>query len=647
VLFASCAMAGAACCMAIPKGREFSNSLGMRLVRIEPGTFGMGFEGQPLPKEVAGKPHRANGDFDERPSHEVQITRAFYMGACEVTNAQYEQFDPKHAALRGKLGFSKEDDEAVVFVSWQEATRFCRWLSKREGLPYRLPTEAEWEYACRAGTTTPYHTGPALPEAFHRNQRQSWYPDPHMSKAGEVVPLTVGVTPPNAWGLLDMHGNVEEWCADWYGPYEPQGQVDPVGRRDGEFRVTRGGSHGTEVFYLRSANRSGALPEERSWYIGLRVVIGERPKTKPLPVCERPPNACGVKQGVPRATDVRPGPGGRRFAGPREYVRIPPDSDGPLFSRHNHVPALCECPNGELLAAWYSCVEEPGREVSLAASRLRAGESEWEPASLFWDAPDRTETSNAFLVTENDTIIHFIGMSAAATWGSTCTVLRTSRDNGETWSKARITNPEHGPRNMPIDGVIRTRDGALVLPCDAVSVGNGGTAVHVSTDGGKTWSDPGGKTAGIHAGLAELRDGRLLAFGRGDSIEGRMPKSVSADRGRTWTYLASEFPPISSGQRLRLLRLREGPLLLCSFGESGLFAALSYDEGETWPVKRLVTDGGAERRVPTTDGVPFTLSATQAEPRGYLSCIQSRSGLIHLITSRNHYAFNLAWVEGK
>ena len=164
------------------------------------------------------------------------------------------------------------------------------------GLPYRLPTEAEWEYACRAGTRTHYHTGDHLPDAFLKNARRSWFPDPERTEPGDVVSLAVGKTPPNAWGLCDMHGNVEEWCHDWYGPYEPGKQTDPVGRVAGDFRVTRGGSHSAEIYYLRSANRMGALADESSWLIGFRVVIAPLPNTAPLPVAERPLAQCFVEQ---------------------------------------------------------------------------------------------------------------------------------------------------------------------------------------------------------------------------------------------------------------------------------------------------------------------------------------------------------------
>ena len=156
--------------------------------------------------------------------------------------------------------------------------------ARRKARPYRLPTEAEWEYACRAGTTTAYHTGETLPEPFHKNVGMSWFPG---RKAGtDIVPLHVGKTPANPWGLYDMHGNVEEWCLDWYGPYVDDPQTDPTGRAEGDFRVTRGGSHSTTLEFLRSANRSGTLPDDKSWLIGFRVVQAEMPSTEPLAAIE-------------------------------------------------------------------------------------------------------------------------------------------------------------------------------------------------------------------------------------------------------------------------------------------------------------------------------------------------------------------------
>jgi formylglycine-generating enzyme required for sulfatase activity len=658
-----CAMDVTARSRSAQRSSVFVNSIGMEFVRLRAGSFLMGQE--------------EGGDWDERPAHRVRITKSFGMALTEVTNAQYEQFDPKHSELRGKLGFSKQDDEAVVFVSWREAVEFCQWLSEKEGRSYRLPTEAEWEYACRAGTTTAYHAGDSLPKEFHKNARMTWFPDPARRRKGaEPVPLTVAQSPANSWGLFDMHGNVEEWCHDWYGPYEQGEQTDPVGRTDGDFKVTRGGSQGTQLSFLRSANRLGTLPEDKSWLIGFRVAIGGVPDTEPAPVAAAPLNRRNVSSGIP--PDLTDGPGAEEpyFRGPRQYVKIPPGSDGPMYSRHNHDPALVDCPNGDLLAIWYSCRNEPGRELAIVASRLRYGAQEWEPASPFWDAPDRNDHAPAFLL-DDSRIYHFNGLAAAATWGSLATIMRVSADSGKTWSKARLINPEHGLRHMPVESVFRTQEGFIVLPCDAVTGGRGGTAIHVSRDRGETWDDPGagrpattfasgttgGWIAGIHAGVTQLKDGRLMALGRGDNIDGRMPMSISKDMGKNWTYSASPFAPLGGGQRLVLRRLREGPILLVSFTDRrkgmvirdhigrqrkafGMFAALSFDEGQTWPVRRLITVGGAARKVDGGGNTgTFIMDETHAEPRGYLAATQTRDGLIHLISSKQHYVFNLAWIK--
>ncbi len=638
-----------------PAPQKFVNSIGIEFVCIQPGSFLLGQE--------------QSGDWDEQPVHKVAISRPFYMAVTEVTNAQYEQFDPKHRDLRGKLGFSKDNDEAVVFVSWHDAVRFCEWLSKREGKPYRLPTEAEWEYTCRAGTTDNYHTGDKLPDVFNKNQKQTWNPEP--------VLLKVAATPANAWGLHDMHGNVEEWCYDWYGPYEQSDQIDPVGRLDGDFKVTRGGSHSTDISYLCSANRLGTLPDDRSWLIGFRVVLGELPKTKPLPVPAPPLNQRDVRQDIPADLGKGPDPQQPYFKGPIEYVKIPPGSEGPMYSKHNHDPALADCPNGDILAIWYSCRTEAGRELAILASRLRYGSDQWEPASLFWDAPDRNDHAPALFFDGRKTLYHFNGLSAAATWGNLALAMRISTDSGATWSKARLIDPEHGLRHQPIASVFQTREGFIILPCDAGTGGSGGTAIHISQDAGKTWIDPGaGRSApkfaqgasgawiaGIHAGIVQLKDGSLMVLGRGNNIDGRMPMSISKDMGENWTYHASEFPPIGGGQRLVLRRLREGPILLVSFADGknglvirdaagkdrrvhGMFAALSFDEGKTWPVKQLITAGGPASQIDGGGNTGrFIMDDSHAEPRGYLAATQTPNGLIHLISSKQHYVFNLAWLK--
>jgi hypothetical protein len=295
----------------------------------------------------------------------------------------------------------------------------------------------------------------------------------------------------------------------------------------------------------------------------------------------------------------------------------------------------------------------------VAASRLRLGVDDWEPASLFWDVPGRNDHASALWFDGVDTIYHFNGLSAAATWGNLATILRTSRDSGATWSSARIILPEHRTRQMPVESVFRTREGFILLPADAVTGGSGGTAIWLSSDQGESWRDPGGTAAGIHAGIAQLKDGKLLSFGRGDNIEGRMPKCLSSDLGENWDCEASVFDPIGGGQRLVLTRLQEGPLFFASFSRSmkvrdvsgqerpvtGLFGALSYDEGETWPIRRLISDDGPDHQVEGMDGRFFIMGLSSAEPRGYLSVCQASNRVIHLISSRQHYAFNRQWLE--
>lgn len=679
----------------VPDDVSFTNSVGMELVRIPAGEFRMGNDGEidytqvatdavhasyirkggPNPHIKNGPPMAANPlEWDETPSHQTRITTAYYMASKPVTNEQYERFRPEHRALRGKRGYSHGDDDAVLYVSWHDAIAYTKWLSEKEGRPYRLPTEAEWEYAARAGTTTPYFTGDSLPQAYHRHQVMN---RSHVL-APEKVDLEVGKTPPNAWGLFDMHGLVEEWCMDWYGPYAADADIDPVGPADGVARVTRGGSHSTGLPFLRSANRSGALPETSHFLIGFRVVMGKMPETRPTQKTITRQWATNVNQtdhnwSASKVSKKKP-----IFKEPKTYTRIPPDANGPMYFIHNHNPALSVLPNGDLLSVWFTTVKERGREMLVAAARLRKGEDEWDPADIFFNVPDRNQTGQALWWDGNKTIYHLSGVGTADHWRDLSLVMRTSTDNGVTWSKPKIIGPEYGPRQQPIDAVIGTSKGEIILACDA-GADRSGSVIHISRDHGQTWIDPGqnmpepkfieGETgawiAGIHACIAELKDGSLLAFGRADDIGGRMPKSISKDGGKTWTYSASDFEPIGSAQRASMIRLNEGPLMIVSFSQSlnqtdaagntftgtGMYAALSYDEGRTWPVRKLITDG--QHRVldaPSNKrwGEEFgTLDYNRAEGRGYLTATQSPDGMIHVLSSGTHYSFNLAWVEAR
>jgi len=639
----------------MPTQKHFTNSIGMKFVRIEPGTFKMGQLKTPLPPQVLPLwesgygggyfDFLAEGDFDEKPVHTVTITRPYYIGVFEVTNFQYELFEPEHKLLRGRKELSTGDNEAVIYVNWYEAQAFCRWLSEKEGLPYRLPTEAEWEYACRAGTTTNFYTGDTLPQEFLKRRS---------GEKSQQGLLAVGQTPPNRWGLYDMHGNVEEWCLDWYGPYVDGPQKDPVGYADGNIRVTRGGSYGTSAYYLRSANRMGTVPEAKNWVTGFRVVIGPIPDTKPLPV---PPPALhqqNVVQRTPEQAQCGPDRDKPYFKGPRVYVRIPRDATGPLFAAHNHSPQIVACPNGDLLATWFSTVTERGREVTVAASRLRRGQEQWDPATLFWDGPDRNDVAPGMWVDENGKVYWTTGLSAGADYGQSAKVLMTSTDNGATWSRARLM--AHGFLGGPLPGSVAYKldDGTLV--------GNAFTRLMLSRDNGLTWFHPGGRIRGGHICTVLLKDNTFFVLTREEEVDGMMAISMSKDFGKTYTYKASIFPPIGGGQSPAMLRLKEGPIFFASFaGRSmgidvtdasgtrrnvrGLFAAISEDECKTWSNIRLVSDDGPGRSATSTDGGCFALSQRNAEYRGYLSACQGPDGVIHLISSRNHYAFNLKWLK--
>ncbi len=359
------------------------------------------------------------------------------------------------------------------------------------------------------------------------------------------------------------------------------------------------------------------------------------------------------------------------FKLPIPFVVPPSEGSSEPFHSHNHQPDITWLPNGDLMAIWYSTMGEQGTELTVLASRLRAGSQAWEPASEFFKATNRNMHGNSLFYDKSTGLLHHLngmGRLGVPGWDNLALLHRFSTDNGVTWSVARpiSSGANFQKRHQVIAGIVRTSDGALIQPCDATPRGEGPTAIHISRDGGRTWTDPGGDIRGIHAGIESLPDGRLLALGRSQAIDGHMPISLTSNMGKTWNYSPSPFPPIGSGQRLVLLRLIEGPLLLVSFtnygardfdkGMSfidadakafeglGLYTALSRDDGVSWSNIKLLTPGKG-----TYDGgawtQQFTASPTRAEHAGYLAATQAPDGIVHLISSRLHYRFNLKWLE--
>lgn len=262
---------------------DLGNNVKLELVRIEPGTFTMG--------SPENEPDR---DISEGPQHQVTIKRPFYIGKFEVTQGQWK-------VLRGLQSHANVgDDFPADGISWNDATNWCADLSKKLGVTVRLPTEAEWEYACRAGTTTPFAFGPAL-SAEQANLTTG--PTPSTKKT-----WTVGSGKPNAWGLYDMHGNVWEWCqdtlnGDYMGaPADGSAWVDQANKFN---RVRRGGSWMQKARECRSAVRYGSAssekePDLRNEEVGFRVVV------------DVPAGRAGAKTKADTVADEQPAPKKRK-----------------------------------------------------------------------------------------------------------------------------------------------------------------------------------------------------------------------------------------------------------------------------------------------------------------------------------------------
>jgi sulfatase modifying factor 1 len=306
-----------------PIPTRLENSLGMRFVRLPAGSFVMGHVenadtwARDFPQYP---PDRFAKLFDEAPVHRVRITRDFYLGQHEVTVGQFRRFlersghvpesvrdgtggygynpayDPattsRGDAFEGRdpryswanPGFVQGDDHPVLNVTWNDAVAMAQWLSRAEGRRYRLPTEAEWEYACRAGTDTRYPNGNdpqrlgEIANSFDASAAAHWPQWQAFAQArndGFAFTAPVGRFAPNAWGLHDMLGNAWEWVSDWHGDdyYARSPTDDPQGPVDGDVRVRRGGSWHSWALYARCGFRNWNAPSTRYTLVGMRLLL--------------------------------------------------------------------------------------------------------------------------------------------------------------------------------------------------------------------------------------------------------------------------------------------------------------------------------------------------------------------------------------
>jgi len=236
--------------------KTFTNSVGMTFVYIEPGTFMMG-----NPSIVASGPH------SDEIQHHVTLTNGFYLQTTEVTQGQWNAVMGNNPSYFSRCG----NDCPVEQVSWNDAQNFIQKLNQKEDYTYRLPTEAEWEYAARAGSTTDLANGD-INETGCSNIDQNmnaigWYCGNANDKTNSVAQKQA-----NIWGLFDMHGNVWEWCQDWYDKYSENPLTDPMGPTFGSYRVIRGGSFVNSAPYCRSMKRDINTPDNRLSHVGFRLL---------------------------------------------------------------------------------------------------------------------------------------------------------------------------------------------------------------------------------------------------------------------------------------------------------------------------------------------------------------------------------------
>lgn len=625
---------------------------------VKAGSFVMGADAGALPDAVTdglGVMSRrpAHGDFDETPTHRVTISHGFAMGVTEVTEAEFREFDPTYRAAvsaearsagaepKGKAGGNPVVavfDGYAAGASWKQAMDYCAWLTKKTGKPYRLPTEAEWEYVARAG-----HTGYVIPTVTDRA---------------------------NAFGVKNMGVGRPEWVLDWYGPYEAEAQIDPVGPTSGYTKVVRGGGldfrhakpgqivPAESPYFSRAANRASMAPSYAAvdGNIGFRVVQASMPVTKPTPA-QKPFFETAVKQVADRSAD------GHDAAKPWYHVReLFPNLQGKSMPEvgwklglarglgiNYHNSAIQELPNGDMLAAYYNTPDkEDDPDQTVMVMRRRAGSEDWdmpEPWPYFADAANAAPViwSDQGSKSGAGKIWLFWGFPRLI--GAPPFAYMTSEDNGASWSQ--VSFPHFAERigryvSQPINSVVRTKDGTILLPTDSTgrdADGNGSvSAVWGTHDDGETWYDTGGRTAGRHTTLVVGKDGEtLLGFGgKNSEIGGKMPLATSKDGGKTWVKSRTEFDELLSGERPSVIRLKSGRLFFVAdynpthqkhVHKDGAYVALSDDDGASWTMKRL----------------PANVLTV-----GYTTAAQSADGVIHVVTSKNkpdyEIELNEAWV---
>ena len=554
---------------------DFTNSLGMTFKRMAPGEFIMGEDG-------------GNGtDTDQYPAHPVEITKGFYLQTEKVTQAWYAQ-----SGLTG----------TAADVSWLNADAFAKWLGKREGRTYRLPTEAEWNYALAKGLLT---------------------------------------------GL-----DTREWMNDWHFPYFNDHRIDPMGPSTGFLKVVRADAKNRCSLPVNATGAAyGFAP------VGFRLVWVKDPLTRSAWVDPLPFPFAAVRQGTELALQG-PDPKRPHFT-VRAALAMPPDEnkshDGPKAGvdpscyDHNHSPGFTVMPNGDVVAVWFSGPngDEYGAPVRYVWSRLRFGSEQWDMPTLLYKTKGYNDQSPLLWTdTRDKTTVWLIGGSRDPLNGKAVFKVGKTTDNGATWDfKIPESMAIKGKLNaQPVNSMFR---GPSPTGPDLYFAMDGGGAdgfLWKSSDNGLNWVDTGGRTtSGRHPTVVPLKDGRLLCIGgKNQDMDGRQPKCYSNDQGASWSAKEpTPFSPLASNQRADLIRLTDGKLFYVGDAQKkgqngdGVTVALSADEGASWITRQL----------PVTR--PHR-SDNKAGTAGYATAAQAPNGVIHILTTLTrpslHYELNEAWI---
>ena len=625
-------------------------------VRITPGTFRMGADAAPLPAAITKgfgvmSTRPSHGDFDELPAHTVRITHAFTIGITQVSPAEFAQFDPTYEPHASTPAYASG-------ISWEQAMAYCRWLTQKTGKPWRLPTEAEWEYVARAGGTKIF------------------------GASDTPIPLDQ----PNAFGAKNMEVGRPEWTLDNYGPYQPGDITDPTDAASFMTKAIRGGGldwrhtatktspdlnvPATAPYFSRPANRASLPPSYASenGNVGFRVVQAPMPAnnfTPPqsyffetavhqltitgTPALSKPIDHPSPATPFYRTHELFPNLAGKSMPSVGWRLGLAP---GLGINYHNS--AIQVVPNGDLLAAFYNTPDrEDDPDQTVMVLRRRAGNDDWdmpEPFPLFADAGLAAPViwnDPKFQSKPGGRLWFFWGFARLI--GAPPFAFATSNDNGATWSAAHFPvfpQPIGRYVSQPINSIVRGPDNSIYMPTDSTGRdpdGNGSiSVVWKSADDGRTWSDTGGRTAGRHTTIVFAQkngnqSGDLLGFGgKNSNIDGRMPLAISHDDGKTWTKSKLPFDPLASGERPSVIRLLDGKLFFVAdlnpknqkhIHKDGAFVALSSDDGKTWTIKRL----------------PSNILTV-----GYTTATQGPDGIIHIATTKNTVNYeielNEAWL---